>query len=162
MPPDVAAVLHRHVAAGVLMADDELDAIDAGRVKLVHRRVHVGLERHCPPAALALVLRDHGLAERVLDPIGDRRRRESAEDHRMDRANPRAGQHRRHDLRRHPHVDRDPVALADAAATQLIRQPADLGVQFAVRNRLVVRRLVAFPQDRRLVAARLPGAGRDS
>ena len=42
----------------------------------------------------------------------------SAEHHRMDGAEPRAGQHRDHRLRHHRHVDDDAVALGDAEIAQ--------------------------------------------
>ncbi len=45
-------------------------------------------------------------------------RGEAAEDHRMDRAEPGAGQHRLERLGHHRHVDDDPVALLDPLGAQ--------------------------------------------
>ena len=57
--------------------------------------------------------RHDDLRLRVVDPRGQLVRGEAAEDHRVDGAEPRAGQHRDDGLRHHRHVDDDPVALAD-------------------------------------------------
>ena len=49
----------------------------------------------------------------IVDAGGELVRGEAAEHHRMDGAQPGAGQHRHHRFRHHRHVDNDPVALAD-------------------------------------------------
>ena len=117
--------------------------------------VERSLQRHHLAAAQPLVGRDHHLATRqprmrLLEAVG----REAAEHHRMDGADPRTGQHGIGRLGDHRHVDRDAVALPDAARLQHVGEAADLLVQFAIGDLARFRRIVALPDDRDLVAAR--------
>ena len=89
----------------------------------------------------------------VLDAAGERVRREAAEHHRMDRADARAGEHRVGRLRDHRQVDGDAVALLDVAVAQHVGEAADLVVQLPIGDLLRLVRVVAFPDDRDLVAA---------
>ena len=59
----------------------------------------------------------------VVDADGELGRGEAAEDDRVDRAEPGAGQHGDERLRHHRHVDDDPVALADAAGRERAGEP---------------------------------------
>ncbi len=79
--------------------------------------------------------------------------REAAEDHRMDRADPGAGQHGVGRLGDHRQVDGDPVALLDAVRLQHIGHAADLGVGLGVGDLAAVGRIVALPDDRDVVGA---------
>ena len=85
--------------------------------------------------------------------LGERVRRKTAEDDGMDRAEPSAGEHRIGRLGDHRQVDRDPVALADAAVAHDVRHAADLVVELAIGDLFRFRRIVAFPDDGDLVAA---------
>ena len=71
----------------------------------------------------------------------------------MDRADARAGEHRVGRFRNHRHIDGDAVALLDAARFQHIGELADFRVQLPVGDIPVVLRVVALPDDRRLLAA---------
>ena len=71
-----------------------------------------GLSADALAAAVAAVGGDDQLGVAVLDPAGERVGGEAAEDHRVRRADPGAGQHRDDGLGDHRQVDRDPVALA--------------------------------------------------
>ena len=104
--PVVAAVRHRHVVAGAPQDDA---ALDAGR--LGHRLVGDLLQRDRRAAPPRLVLRDQHLAAHVVHPAGERVGGEAAEDDRVRRAEPRAGEHRDRQLGDHAHVDRDRRAL---------------------------------------------------
>ena len=146
---DVAA--RHHVDGRPRTAHDD-DMVDAAGP--LDRRVDIGLERHLAAAAQALVGGDDEGRLRVLDAAGERIRREAAEDHGMDGAEPCAGEHRIGRLGDHRHVDRDPVALADAAVAHDVRHAADLVVQLAIGDMLRFGRVVALPDDRHLVAAR--------
>ncbi len=68
----------------------------------------------------------------IVDARGEFVGGESAEDHGVDGAEPRAGQHRDDRLGHHRHVDHDAVALADAEAAQHAGEPRGLVEQFAV------------------------------
>jgi hypothetical protein len=57
---------------------------------------------------------------------------EAAEDDRVDRAQPRAGQHRLQRLGHHRHVDDDAVALLDALGLQRPGERGDAVLQFLV------------------------------
>ena len=118
------------------------------------RRVDIGLERHLAAAAQALVRGDDEDRLRVLDAAGERVGREAAENHGMDGAEPCAGEHRIGRLGDHRHVDRDPVALGDAAVAHDIRHAADLVVQLPIGDMLRFARVVALPDDRHLVGPR--------
>ena len=78
----------------------------------------------------------------------------------VDRADARAGEHRHGRFGNHRQVDRDAVALAHAEVAQRVGEPADARVQFAIADALGgQRRVVAFEDQRGLVAARRPGGG---
>src|SRR5687767_15990146 len=91
----------------------------------------------------------------ILDPAVQGLGREAAEDDRMDRADPGAGEHRHRRFRDHRHVEGDPVALAGAERLQAVRHPDDLAVELAVGEAPAGAGLVALEQDRDLVGARL-------
>ena len=69
----------------------------------------------------------------VVDPGGQLVRGETAEDHRVDGPQPRAGQHGDQRLGDHRHVDDDPVALLDAERRQRPGEARDLVAQLARR-----------------------------
>ena len=145
---DVAARHHVDRGAGAAHHEHVVDAADP-----LDRRVDIRLEGHLAAAAQALVGGDHEGRLRVLDAAGEGIRREAAEHHRVDGAEPRAGEHRVGGLRDHRQVDRHPVALLDAAVAHDVRHAAHLGVQLAIRDGLRLGRVVPLPDDRRLVAA---------
>ncbi len=115
--------------------------------------VGVRLERNLAAAADAFVGGDDAGRGAVGDAAGERIRREAAEHHRMDGADAGAGEHRDRRLQDHRHVDGDAVALLDAARLQHVGEAADLGVQLLIGELLVGLGVVAFPQERGLVAA---------
>ncbi len=136
-------------AAGALDDDHLLD--DA--LGLFDGRIDIGLERDLAAAAHALIRRDQQFRAAILDAAGERIGRKAAEDDGMDRADPRAGEHGIGRLGDHRHIDRDRVALLDALRLQHIGETADMLVQFAIGDVARLGRIVAFPDDRRLVAA---------
>ena len=89
----------------------------------------------------------------VDDAVAQRLGAEAAEDHRVHRADARAGEHGVGQLGDHRHVDADPVALLHAVGEQHVGQPADLVLELAVGDVAVLARLVAGPDDGGLVAA---------
>ena len=108
--PLVAAVLHRYVHAA--MADDD-DMVDRNAV-MPQRGVDIGLERHRLAPATAAIRGDHDARIAIDDPVGEAFGRETSEYDRMDRADPRTGQHREGRLGDHRQIDGDAVALGDA------------------------------------------------
>ena len=147
--PDVAALGPVDVATGTAHDEDGLDVRTVGQ-----RRVGVALEGDDAAAADALVGGDHGAAVRVQDAVLERLRGKAAEHHGVGRADAGAREHRVGGLRDHRHVDAHAVALAYAAAPERVGEAADRVVQFAVRDGRVVRGVVAFPHDGRLVGPR--------
>ena len=95
---------------------------------------------------------------RVLDAIFQGLRGEAAEDHRMNGADARTGQHGVSRLGNHRHVDAHPVAALDAARAQRVGQAADCLVQLGVGNVLAVGGVIPFPDQRRL-SLRGPAGG---
>ena len=147
MIPDVPPRLPAHLRAGTPRHDDGVNA-GALRQGLIHIRLQGGQ----PPAAQALIGGHHGLTIGIQYALLQRLRREAAEHHRMDRAYAGACQHGDGGLRRHGHVDGDPVAFFNAPGLQRIGAPADLVEQLPVGDGFIHGRVVPFPEDRRLVA----------
>ena len=104
------------------------------------------LPRRQPPSAVMTSLRLG-----VVDAAAERLGREAAEDDRVRRADPGAGQHRDRQLGDHRHVDGDPVAGRDAQLEQGVGGLADLALEVGVGDRPGVARL-ADPVVRDLVA----------
>jgi hypothetical protein len=71
----------------------------------------------------------------------------------VDGADARAGEHRVARLGDHRQVDGDAVALFDVAIAQDVGEAAHLVVQLPIGDLLVFLGIVAFPDDRHLVAA---------
>ena len=78
--------------------------------------------------------------------------RKTAEHHRMDRPDTRAGQHRDQRLRDHGHVDDDAIAAADAKILQNGAQRFDLAQQLAICDAALCRGYGAVVENRGLVA----------
>ena len=144
---DVAPRLHFHRRAGAPHDDDGADA-----ARPFGGHVGIRLQRNLAAAADALVGGDDHARTRVLDAAGQRVRRKAAEHHRVDRPDARAGEHRHRHFGDHRQIDGDAVALLDAARLQHIGEAADLGMQLAIGDLLVVLGIVALPDDRCLVA----------
>ncbi len=147
--PDVASLLPIDRAAGAF--DDENFFDDS--LGLLDRRIDIGLERDLLAAANALIRGDQDFRAAIADASGKRIGREAAEDDGMDGADARASEHGISRLGDHRHIDRDRVALLDALRLQHIGEAADMIVQFAIGDMERLVRIVAFPDDRRLVAA---------
>ncbi len=109
-------------------------------------------ERDALAAAHALVGGDHRAGVAIGDAAGEAFGREAAEHHRMDRADPRAGEHRRRRFGDHRHVDHHPVAALDAALLQQVGEAAGLFVQLAIGERAAVAGLVGLEDQRGAVA----------
>ena len=69
----------------------------------------------------------------------------------MDRADPRASEHRIGCLGDHRQIDRDRVALRDAMAFKDVGETANLVVQVLVGDMFRFLRVIAFPNDRGVV-----------
>ncbi len=97
---------------------------------------------------------DHHLRRRVVDPRGEARRGEAAEDHRVDRADARAGEHGERRLGDHRHVDQHAIAAPHVLRLEDGREPVHLGGKLAVGVAPVLAGLGRDIDQRRLVAAR--------
>ena len=86
-------------------------------------------------AAPAAVGGDDELGLAVVDAVRDRLGAEAAEDHRVHRADARAGEHGDGGLGDHRHVDRDAVALLDAEVLEDVGEAADLAMELLVGER---------------------------
>ena len=124
---DIAPLNHGHVRARA-GNDQNGGDVRAGFQGLID----IGLQRHLAAAAQALVGGNDHMAVAVLNPARDGIRREAAEHHRMDRANPGAGQHGIGRLRDHRHIDGDTVALLDPPALEDIGHAAGLFIGLAI------------------------------
>ena len=96
--------------------------------------------------------RQHHFRLRIVNPRRQFRRREPAKHHRMDRADPRARQHRHRGFRNHRHVDDHPVTLADTPGRNHARKRRHFVLQFAVRVRLLFSADRAIVNERFLIA----------
>ena len=139
VPEAVAALGHRRV--GVAAVDDDhvlerVEILDRGVERLLHRRRLAAPQRR--------VGGDQRLGARDLHPLDDRAGGEAAEDDVVDRADPRAGEHRHGRLGHHRHEDADDVALADAERLQPVREALDLVEQPRVGD-LLAGPVLALP-----------------
>ena len=133
VPPHVATLDHGRARALVADPADHEHVLD-GRGRL-ERFVDGRLERRRLAAAPAAVGGDDELRLRVVDPVAQRLGGEPAEDDRVRRADPGAGQHRDGQLRDHRHVDGDPVAGPDAELDQRVGGLLDLALEVGVGDR---------------------------
>ena len=139
--PDVAAVLHLAVGVGVLDDDDVLE-----RLEVAHHLVDLLLDRRGLALAPRAVDGDQRLGLGELHALLDRVGREAAEDDVVRRADPRAGEHRHHDLGDHRQVDPDDVALLDPEVLQRVGEPLDVAVQIGVGD-VALLALLAAPVE---------------
>ena len=114
----------------------------------------VSLSGHDAAAAPRAVAGDEDLGLGVLDPVAQRVGGEAAEHDRVRRADAGAGEEGGRQLRHHPEVDVDAVALADAELLQRVGEPAHVVEQLRVGDGAGVARLT-LPVVRDLVA--VPG-----
>ncbi|SAG08534.1 Uncharacterised protein [Enterobacter hormaechei] len=149
-PPQVAPLVPVDFAARAL---EDNDVVDGFYVRVFQRFINVFLQRDTAPGAHALVSGDHQLRVRVNNAPGNRFRGEAAEDHGVDRADARAGQHSHGGFRHHWHVDRHHIAFFNALGQQHVGEAADVAMQFFIRDVFALRGIVAFPDNGRFVAA---------
>ena len=119
------------------------------RRQAAHRFVHRGLERERLAAPVRVVGAHHHLRARVDDARLERLRAHAAEDHRVDGADPRAGEHGHDALGHQGHVDDDAISLAHAQLAQRVGEAAHLPVQPAIGEGDLVA-VFAHPDQRRL------------
>ena len=139
--------MHGALAAGPPNDDDLLVAQRFGQ-----GLVGIVLQLDLPAAAQALIGGDDELRLAVGDAAGQRIRREAAEHHGVDGADPRAGEHGVSRLGDHRQIDGDAVAFADAHRFEHVGKDVHLAVELAigdVAGRL--RRIVGLPDDGDLV-----------
>ena len=120
--------------AGLALHDDHV----ADRRGTVERLVGHLLERHDLPAPVAAVGGDERDALRVVDAIAQRFRAEAAEHDAVDRANPRARQHRDGELWNQRHVERDAIAARHAERLENVGKRVDLAVEIPVGERAAI------------------------
>mmetsp|Transcript_27214 Transcript_27214/g.49756 ORF Transcript_27214/g.49756 Transcript_27214/m.49756 type:complete len:380 (-) Transcript_27214:71-1210(-) len=149
--PDIKTVAPGNLLAGALdhQTFRGVDHVD-------QRLVHVVLEVGHPAPARGTIGSDHHLGITARNARRQCVGREARKNDGMDRADARAGQHGIGRLGDHRQIKHDPVAFAHAHAFEDIGHFTGLRVQFAVADVLCpVLRAVGFPDDRRLLAARL-------
>ena len=148
VPPDVAPLAHLDLVADALEHEHFAD-----RIALLQRVIDILLELDDLPAPPSAVRGDTDLRFGVVDSIGQRLRREAAEHDRMNRADPRAREHRHRRLRHQRHVDRDAVALLDAETLERVTaSPHFVGEHLVGQHARIAG--LALPNQRGLVAAR--------
>jgi hypothetical protein len=123
------------------------------------RVVHVLLQRDDIPASESAIGGDDDARLGILDPINDRLAGKSAEDYRVRRAYPGAGEHCDGGFGDHRHVDGDAIAFLDAEGLQAVGEFAHIVQERAIGdavNRSAAARAarfrLAFPEDRGFVA----------
>ena len=144
--PVVPALLHVDRVPAPSHHDD---AGDAGRA--LDGDVGLGLEREDLAPAVAAVGGDEDLGLRVVDAVGEGRRREAAEDDAVRCADASAGQHGDDGLGDHRQVDVDPVAPLDPLGLQDVGEALHIRQQLGVGDDPAVARLT-LPVEGHLVA----------
>ncbi len=105
---------------------------------ILHRRARLQRfldcrkELHFAAAAIGAVLGDHGGSLGIVNAIDKRVGGESAEDHRVRRADAGAGQHGDGQLRSHAHVDGDAIAFLYAQRLQHIGELLHFTMQLLI------------------------------
>ncbi len=118
------------------------------------RGIGVGFQRRFAAAAGGFVGGDDQLGVRAIDPRRQRIRREAGKHDRMDRTNPRTGQHRIGGFGDHRQIQYHALAFAHAQRFQHIGHAADVAVQLFVGDMFGgLIWIICFPDDRGLIAA---------
>jgi len=99
----------------------------------------------------AFVGADDDFGRSVFDAGGQRVRGKTAKHHRVNGPDTGAGQHGDHGFGDHRHIDSHHVAAMHILAAQRVSELADFFVQFTVSDGAAFGRVVAFPDDRRLI-----------
>ena len=150
VPPVVATSLHRCCAGGAWLATlVDQNARDGWAA--LERLVGDRLQLKEVSLAVATVSGDQHLRGGVVDPVGERIRGETAEDHAVCCAEAGAGEHGDCDFRDHRHVDGNAVALGHAERLQRVRGLLHLAQQVVVGNGAAVTWL-ADPVEGHLIA----------
>ena len=131
IPPDVAAVIPVDFILAAFQHDRVANFV-RGAGKSVASLIDIRLERNDLAAPVPAISGDDDLAVGILHAIDDCLGAESAEDHRMHGADPRAGEHGDRQLRQHTHVDRNDVTLLDAKILEHVGKLAHLALQIVV------------------------------
>ena len=132
-PPVVPALVPVDVLAVALDDDDVLHGVAAAVSLVGQGLVDGGLERAGLAAPVGAVRGDDELGFGVVDPGAQRLGGEAAEDHRVDGADPGAGQQRDDGLGNHRQVHGHPVALGDAEGLEGVGGLLDLLGELGVR-----------------------------
>ena len=114
------------------------------------RFIGIGLKRNFLAAAQAFIGRYDDVRIAICNAVAQTVGREAGENHGMYRADAGACEHRVGGFGDHRQIDSDAVAFFDATGLQHIGKAADIFVQFAVGNRALLGRAIAFPDDRGL------------
>ena len=128
MVPVIAAFLHAYRTARV--SDDQNTPVR----HLFKRSIDIAFQRNPLAAAQSFVCGDHPVARTILDPARDRVGAEAAENHRMDRPDPRTCQHGKSAFGHHGHIDGYPVAFGNAHLFQGVGHSHNLCLKFGKGN----------------------------
>ena len=149
-PADVAR-LSRSGLQRPIEDDDVLDRRAAGHEGIVDDL----LQADVLALAVRRVGREHEARAARRDAIRERLRAKAGEHHRVDGADPDGGEHQHDRFDRRRHVDRDPVALADAHPAQRGRRPLDLVPELRIGEHTPFAALVQVDERRASAVARL-------
>src|SRR3569833_292958 len=143
-PPQVAARLLDYRVTGAFTHDHVFD----GCAAVTQRFIRSLFQLHDLAAAVTAVGGDEQFGARILDAVLERFGRATAEHHRMNRADARAGLHGDDGFGNHRHIDHHAVAFDDAERSQRVSEPADIFMQFGVTDAANV----AFSPSKRMAA----------
>ena len=126
------------------------------RRAILQRLIRNILQWHMLIPTPQAIIRNQHFRITILNPLRQRLRRKSGKHNRMHRPHPCTRQRRNHQLRRHRHIDTNPIPLLDPLVLQHIRKPAHILMQLPVRNRPPKTiRMIRLKNKRRLVANRI-------
>ncbi len=130
MVPVIASGAHRYVRTGMAHHQHPIYRRIVG--EFGQGGIDIGFQRYRLAAAPTLVRGDHEAAGAPFDPPGQSFGRKAAEDHGMNRAQARTGEHGEHTLDDHRHVDGDPVALTHPHRLECICHRNGFGVELPI------------------------------
>ena len=145
MPPDVAAFFHVNFISGPPKNDHAPD-----RRALAERVIDIFLQWHNSAPAIRAVRSDDRDGAAINNTITNALGAEPTEDHRMHRADPRAGQHGNRGLGNIWQINDDPISFFDVVSFQHVCETANFAMQLLVSEGAFVA-WFAFPNNRRLV-----------
>tara|TARA_B100000674_G_scaffold477395_1_gene472881 strand:- start:108853 stop:109530 length:678 start_codon:yes stop_codon:yes gene_type:complete len=125
----IPLIVPLHFTAGMTHHQHMLHRVNTG---VGQCRIHIVLQGNGAAATQALIGGHHQFGTAILNPAGQRFRREATEHHGVYGPEPGTGQHGKHRLGNHGHVDHDPIPLTHSQSLHGIGTAAHFIMQLLI------------------------------